>query len=136
MPAAKRGSLFTGPSQGTGLTWGDPSQGRGPVWAGLSTQVPCMEPSCRAPPALFLVRAGPEHLRAGLGLTATPGQVSDLGVHSVWPSSGRSATGSTAPGALGSCLQPPPFLALTPGLLSLGEDLLEILSHSWARKKD
>ena len=69
VPTAKRGSQFTHPSQGMGLTWADPSPGRGPIWAGFNTQEPCTEPLLQSTPALFLSRAGPEHLRAGYGLT-------------------------------------------------------------------
>ena len=135
MPAAKRGSQFTHPSQGTGLTWADPSPGRGPIWAGLSTQEPCTEPLLQSTPALFLGRAGSEHLRAGYGLTAAPGQVGDPGLYSVWPPSTGLPEASTAPTALGLCLHPP-LLSLTPGFLSLGKSLLEILSHSRPRKND
>ena len=51
LPAAKKGSLFTYPSQGTGLTWADPSPGRGPIWAGLSTQEPCTEALLQSTPS-------------------------------------------------------------------------------------
>ena len=62
---------------------------------------------CSAPAALFLVRVGPEHLRAGSGLTHTPGQVSDPGLHSTRPSSLRSPRGFHCTQALGPCLHPP-----------------------------
>ena len=93
-------------------------------------------PCCRAPPALFLGRAGSEHLRAGFGLTAAPGQVGDPGLHSVWPPSTRSSRGFHCTRTLGPCLHPLPLFFLTPGSLSLGESLLEILSRSWPRKND
>ena len=51
LPAAKKGSLFTYPSQGTGLTWADRSQGRGPVWGGLSTQELCTKRSLQSTPS-------------------------------------------------------------------------------------
>ena len=51
VPAAKRGSQFTHPSQGTGLTWADRSQGRGPVWGGLSTQELCTKRSLQSTPS-------------------------------------------------------------------------------------
>ena len=153
MPAAKRGSLFTRPSQGRQGAL--PRAGRGPlpgqaggpsanVGRALPGQGACLGRAQHTGtvqstlaehlPALFLRsgRAGSEHLRAGPGLKqlAAPGQVSNPGLHSVRPPSSGSSEASTAP-----CLHLPPLFSLTPGFLSLGEGL-EIFSHSWARYND
>ena len=134
--AAKRGSLFTYPSQGTGSHGQTPPRAGDPSGQGSAHRNRAQSPCCRAPPALFLGRAGSEHLRAGFGLTAAPGQVGDPGLHSVWPPSTRSSRGFHCTRTLGPCLHPLPLFFLTPGSLSLGESLLEILSRSWARKND
>ena len=131
LPAAKRGSLFTYPSQGTGSHGQTPPRAGDPSGQGSAHRNRAQSPCCRAPPALFLGRVGSEHLRAGYGLIAAPGQVVDPALHSMWP-----PEASTAPRALGLCLHPPLLLFLTPGFLSLGEGLLEILSRSWPRKND
>ena len=89
---------------------------------------------CRAPPAHLLVRADPEHLRAGLELTNSS---SDRSVTLGFTLCGLPPPGlpgaSTAAGAPGLCLHPPSLLSLTPGFLSCGEGLLEVVSHSWTR---
>ena len=91
-------------------------------------------PDCRATPAHLSLRADTEHLRAGLELTNSS---SDRSVTLGIPLCGLPPPGlpetSNAAGAPGLCLHPPPLLSLTPGFLSLGEGLLEVVSHSWAR---
>lgn len=92
-------AYLTYPSQGTGLK-GRPLPRQGPVWAGLSTHEPCTEALLQSTPALFLGRAGPEHLRAGYGLTKS---CSWTGwVTSCLPVASRSFQ------ALGLCLHMPP----------------------------
>lgn len=120
MPVAKRGSPFTYPSQGRGLLLSGQTQ---------HTENHAQSRHCSAPPALFLVRVGPGAPQSRIWTTHTPGQVSDPGLHSTRPSSVRSPRGFHCTQALG-----PVATHLTPGFVSLG-GLLEILSHSWVRKK-
>ena len=149
VPSSPRGSR----GQATPRIWSSPGQVRSsprgsrwqaPPWIwssrgqvprqGWAHRIRAHSPHCRAPPAHLSLRADTEHLRAELELTNS--------------SSNRSVTlgftlcdlplpglpgASTAAGAPGLCLHPPPLLSLTPGFLSLAEVLLEVVSHSWTR---
>ena len=125
-PAA-HGALVVRTSQGMELTWAGTRQG----WAHRNR---AHRPHCRAPPAHLSLRADKEHLRAGLELTNSS---SDRSVTLGFTLCGLPLPGlpraSTAAGAPGLCLHPPPLLSLTPGFLSLAEGLLEVVSHSWTR---
>ena len=100
--------------------------------AGLSTQEPCTEPSLQSTPSPPVGRSDPEPLRAGPKLTIAPGQVSDPGLH-MQPPSTKSSRDFHCILALGLCFHIPSLLSLIPGFFSLGEGLLEITSHLWAR---
>ena len=149
VPSSPRGSRGQGPPR----IWSSPGQvpssprgsrGQAPLWIRSSPgQVPrqrwahrnrAHSPHCRAPPAHLSLRADPEHLRAGLQLTNSS---SDRSVTLGFTLCGLPPPGlpgaSTAAGAPGPCLRSAPLLSLTPGFLSCGEGLLEVVSHSWTR---
>ena len=127
VPSSPRGS------RGHAPPWIQRSPGQVP-WQGWAHRNRAHSPHCRAPPAHLLVRADTEHLRAALELTNSS---SDRSVTLGFTLCGLPPPGlpetSTASGAPGLCLHPPPLLSLTPGFLSLGEGLLEVVSHSWTR---
>ena len=136
VPATQRGHSFTRSSQEHRVLVGRLLQGYGAHLgrypAGLSTQEPCTEPSLQSTPSPPVGRSDPEPLRAGPKLTIAPGQVSDPGLH-MQPPSTKSSRDFHCILALGLCFHIPSLLSLIPGFFSLGEGLLEITSHLWAR---
>ena len=127
VPSSPRGSRGQAPSR----IRSSPGQAPQQCWAHRKH---AHSPHCRAPPAHLLVRVDPEHVRAGLELTNSS---SDRSVTLIYTLCGLPPPGlpeaSTAAGTPGLCLHPPPVLSLTPGFFSLGEGLLEVVSHSWTR---
>ena len=136
VPAAQRERSFTRSSQEHRVLVGRFLQGYaahlGRYPAGLNTQEPCTELSLQSTPSLPVGWSDSEPLRAGPEPTIAPGQVSDPGLH-MQPPSTKFSRDFHCTLALGPCFHIPSLLSLTPGFLSLGEGLLEITSHLWAR---
>ena len=127
VPSSSRGSRGQAPP----WIWSSPGQVPRQGWAHRNR---AHSPHCRAHPAHLSLRADTEHLRAGLELTNISSDRSvTLGVSLCGLPPPGLPGASTAAGAPGLCLHPPPLLSLTPGFLSLGEGLLEVVSHSWTR---
>ena len=101
------------PLQPMGLSWSGPSQDTElPLqvpWQGWEHRNRAYRPHCRALPAHLSLRSDTEHLRAGLELTNSSSDRSvTLGITLCGlPPPGLPET-STAPGAPGLCLHPPP----------------------------
>ena len=131
----REGTHSHDPPRSTGFWWAGSSKGMRLTWAGtLQGSAPrnhVQSPLCRAPPSPPIGQSDPEPLRAGPELIIAPGQVSDPGLHMQPPS--KSSRDFHLTLALGPCFHIPSLLSLTSGFLSLGEGLLEITSHLWAR---